>query len=67
VKRVVRYVAKNKLAKIALEGKACASIAKHPDGMTVMTFLRILWLYKVDTGYAKDNESLLVVLWVISI
>jgi len=31
-------VAKNKLAKIALEGKPCASIAEHLTGMTVLTY-----------------------------
>src|SRR5690606_33806698 len=31
-------VAKNRLAKIALEGKPCASIAEHLTGMTVLTY-----------------------------
>ena len=31
-------VAKNKLAKIALEGKPCASIADYLTGMTVITY-----------------------------
>jgi large subunit ribosomal protein L10 len=31
-------VAKNRLAKIALEGKPCASIAEYLSGMTVLTF-----------------------------
>ncbi|MFB1024109.1 MAG: 50S ribosomal protein L10 [Octadecabacter sp.] len=54
-------VAKNKLAKIALEGKACASIAKHLDGMTVMTFSEDpVAAAKVTQGYAKDNEKLVI-------
>ena len=31
-------VAKNKLAKIALEGKPCASIAEFLNGMTVLAY-----------------------------
>jgi large subunit ribosomal protein L10 len=54
-------VAKNKLAKIALEGKSCASIAKHLDGMTVMTFSEDpVAAAKVTQGYAKDNEKLVI-------
>jgi large subunit ribosomal protein L10 len=54
-------VAKNKLAKIALEGKACASIAKHLDGMTVMTFSEDpVAAAKVTQGYAKDNAKLVI-------
>ena len=54
-------VAKNKLAKIALEGKPCASIAKHLDGMTVMTFSEDpVAAAKVTQGYAKDNEKLVI-------
>ncbi len=54
-------VAKNKLAKIALEGKPCASIAKHLDGMTVMTLSEDpVAAAKVTQGYAKDNEKLVI-------
>ena len=54
-------VAKNKLAKIALEGKPCASIAKHLDGMTVMTFSEDpVAAAKVTQGYAKDNAKLVI-------
>ncbi|MDE0969107.1 MAG: 50S ribosomal protein L10 [Octadecabacter sp.] len=54
-------VAKNKLAKIALEGKACASIAKHLDGMTVITFSEDpVAAAKVTQGYAKDNAKLVI-------
>ena len=54
-------VAKNKIAKIALEGKACASIAKHLDGMTVMTFSEDpVAAAKVTQGYAKDNAKLVI-------
>ena len=54
-------VAKNKLARIALEGKPCASIAKHLEGMTVMTFSEDpVAAAKVAQGFAKDNEKLVI-------
>ncbi|MCF2872982.1 50S ribosomal protein L10 [Octadecabacter sp. G9-8] len=54
-------VAKNKLAKIALEGKPCASIADHLTGMTVLTFSEDpVAAAKVAQGFAKDNEKLVI-------
>jgi large subunit ribosomal protein L10 len=54
-------VAKNKLAKIALEGKPCASIAEYLDGMTVLAFSEdpVAAAKVVDT-YAKTNGKLVV-------
>ena len=54
-------VAKNKLAKIALEGKPCASIADHLTGMTVLTFSEDpVAAAKVAQGFAKDNNKLVI-------
>ncbi len=54
-------VAKNKLAKIALEGKPCESIADHLTGMTVLTFSEDpVAAAKVAQGFAKDNEKLVI-------
>ncbi len=54
-------VAKNKLAKIALEGKPCASIADHLTGMTVIAFSEDpVAAAKVVDGYAKKNEKLVI-------
>ncbi len=54
-------VAKNKLAKIALEGKPCESIAEHLTGMTVLTFSEDpVAAAKVAQGFAKDNEKLVI-------
>jgi len=54
-------VAKNKLAKIALEGKPCASIADHLTGMTVMTYSEDpVAAAKVAQGFAKDNDKLVI-------
>ncbi|QEE34517.1 50S ribosomal protein L10 [Octadecabacter sp. SW4] len=54
-------VAKNKLAKIALEGKACASIAEHLTGMTVIAFSEDpVAAAKVVDGYAKKNDKLVI-------
>ncbi len=54
-------VAKNKLARIALEGKPCASIAEYLDGMTVLAFSEdpVAAAKVVDT-YAKTNDKLVV-------
>ena len=47
-------VAKNKLAKIALEGKPCASIAEYLDGMTVLAYSEDpVAAAKVVDAYAK--------------
>ena len=51
-------VAKNKLAKIALEGKPCASIADLLSGMTVLTFSEDpVAAAKVAEDFAKDNKK----------
>ena len=54
-------VAKNKLAKIALEGKPCESIGTHLTGMTVLTYSEDpVAAAKVAQGFAKDNEKLVI-------
>lgn len=54
-------VAKNKLAKIALEGKPCASIADYLTGMTVLAYSEDpVAAAKVVDKYAKGNEKLVV-------
>lgn len=54
-------VAKNKLAKIALEGKAAASIAEYLEGMTVLAFSEDpVAAAKVMDRYAKGNEKLVI-------
>jgi len=51
-------VAKNKLAKIALEGKPCASIAGYLTGMTVLTFSEDpVAAAKVCEDFAKANKK----------
>jgi large subunit ribosomal protein L10 len=51
-------VAKNRLAKIALEGKPCASIAEYLSGMTVLTFSEDpVAAAKVAEDFAKDNKK----------
>ncbi|KEO54605.1 50S ribosomal protein L10 [Thioclava pacifica DSM 10166] len=52
-------VAKNKLAKIALEGQPCESIAEYLTGMTVLSYSEDpVAAAKVVVKYAKDNEKL---------
>ena len=52
-------VAKNRLAKIALEGKPCASIAGLLSGMTVLAYSEDpVAAAKVIVDYAKDNKKL---------
>lgn len=52
-------VAKNKLAKIALEGKPCASIGNLLTGMTVLAYSEDpVAAAKVIVDYAKDNKKL---------
>ena len=52
-------VAKNKLAKIALEGKPCASIGDLLTGMTVLAYSEDpVAAAKVVVDYAKDNKKL---------
>ena len=52
-------VAKNKLAKIALDGKPCASIANYLTGMTVLAYSEDpVAAAKVVNDYAKENSKL---------
>ena len=54
-------VAKNKLVKIALEGKPCASIAEYLKGMTVLAYSEDpVAAAKVVDKYAKENEKLVI-------
>ncbi|WP_420568456.1 50S ribosomal protein L10 [Thalassovita sp.] len=51
-------VAKNRLAKIALDGKPCASIADLLTGMTVLTYSEDpVAAAKVAEDFAKDNKN----------
>ena len=52
-------VAKNKLAKIALDGKPCESIATYLTGMTVLAYSEDpVAAAKVVNDYAKENDKL---------
>jgi len=52
-------VAKNRLAKIALEGQPCASIAEYLKGMTVLSYSEDpVAAAKVVVDYAKENDKL---------
>ena len=54
-------VAKNRLAKIALEGKQAASIASYLTGMTVLAYSEDpVAAAKVVDGYAKENQKLVI-------
>ncbi|MDO5703846.1 MAG: 50S ribosomal protein L10 [Paracoccus sp. (in: a-proteobacteria)] len=54
-------VAKNRLAKIALEGKPCESIGGLLKGMTVLTYSDDpVAAAKVADKYAKDNEKFVI-------
>ena len=54
-------VAKNKLAKIALDGKAVASIADLLTGMTVLSFSEDpVAAAKVAQDYSKENQKFLI-------
>ena len=54
-------VAKNSLAKIALEGKPCASIADLLTGMTVLTYSEDpVAAAKVAQDYAKGNDKFII-------
>ena len=54
-------VAKNRLAKIALEGKPCASIADFLTGMTVLTYSEDpVAAARVAEAYAKDNKKFVI-------
>ena len=51
-------VAKNRLAKIALEGKPCASVADFLTGMTVLTYSEDpVAAAKVAEEFAKENSK----------
>ncbi len=52
-------VAKNRLAKIALEGQPCASIGEYLSGMTVLAYSEDpVAAAKVVNDYAKENDKL---------
>jgi len=54
-------VAKNRLAKIALEGKPCASISQYLTGMTVLAYSEDpVAAAKVMDKFAKDNDKLVI-------
>ncbi|MCR9089490.1 MAG: 50S ribosomal protein L10 [Rhodobacteraceae bacterium] len=54
-------VAKNRLAKIALEGKPCESIGSLLTGMTVLSFSEDpVAAAKVSEAYAKDNDKFVI-------
>ena len=54
-------VAKNRLAKIALEGKPAASIADYLTGMTVLTYSEDpVAAAKVADAYAKTNDKFVI-------
>lgn len=54
-------VAKNRLAKIALEGKPAASIADYLTGMTVLTYSEDpVAAAKVADAYAKANDKFVI-------
>jgi len=54
-------VAKNKLAKIALEGKPCASIGKLLTGMTVLAYSEDpVAAAKVAEKYSKANDKFVI-------
>jgi large subunit ribosomal protein L10 len=51
-------VAKNRLAKIALEGKPCASMSEYLTGMTVLTYSEDpVAAAKVAEDFAKENKK----------
>ena len=50
-------VAKNRLAKIALEGKPCESMTDLLSGMTVLTYSEDPVAAKVSEDFAKEYES----------
>ncbi|PIE15372.1 MAG: 50S ribosomal protein L10 [Rhodobacterales bacterium] len=54
-------VAKNKLAKIALDGKPCESIGQYLTGMTVLTYSEDpVAAAKVSEGFAKENDKFVI-------
>ena len=54
-------VAKNRLAKIALDGRPCGSIADYLTGMTVLTFSEDpVAAAKVAEDFAKENDKFVI-------
>jgi large subunit ribosomal protein L10 len=54
-------VAKNRLAKIALDGKPCESIVEHLSGMTVLTFSEDpVAAAKVAEKFAKAHDKFVI-------
>ncbi len=54
-------VAKNRLAKIALDGKPCESIGKLLTGMTVLTYSEDpVAAAKIADAYAKKNDKFVI-------
>ena len=54
-------VAKNRLAKIALDGKPCESIADYLTGMTVLTYSEDpVAAAKVSEDFAKENDKVVI-------
>ncbi|MCX7561867.1 50S ribosomal protein L10 [Sulfitobacter sp. F26204] len=54
-------VAKNRLAKIALQGKPCESIGNLLEGMTVLTYSEDpVAAAKVAQEFAKENQKLVI-------
>ena len=54
-------VAKNRLAKIALEGRPCESIAEYLQGQTVLAYSEDpVTAAKVAESYAKANDKLVI-------
>ncbi|MEP2781548.1 MAG: 50S ribosomal protein L10 [Pseudoruegeria sp.] len=54
-------VAKNKLAKIALEGQPCASIGPFLSGMTVLTYSEDpVAAAKVSEEFSKENKKFVI-------
>ncbi len=54
-------VAKNRLAKIALEGKPCESIGEYLTGMTVLTYSEDpVAAAKVSEEFAKGNDKFVI-------
>ena len=54
-------VAKNRLAKIALDGQPCQSIADYLTGMTVLTYSEDpVAAAKVSEDFAKENEKFVI-------
>ncbi len=54
-------VAKNRLAKIALNGQPCESVSKYLTGMTVLAYSEDpVAAAKVVDAYAKENDKLVI-------